>query len=616
MSSGNETSDDETKARDIIDGTYRHPVKLSAQTLTIGCEFEFLLGWFRDTRAEESQFWGVQRVYEALSQTRKAYCSGCGEEYNYKLPVKIEDGISDDCRWQIGVDLSLTPTPAKLVDLIQAWRFQFFEIEVKSRILRFDEEAERTSFDPHRHWISFDREIKFVLHRLEVHFNGTPQIGGRFCVTTTPECGFHVHIGNGKGRPIPFPTVSKVYATYLACERQIDRMHSTNRIAGSTVVRRPLDGELIDPRHPNNLAQRVNVYNLPLSVYFLLSAHTKRMQDFKSTNDRKAIEQYVAKHQREAEYGYDIDAWLNVVRSKNDLEGLRSLTNSATECTINLNNLPSKKLPALEQVSKKLTLEFRQHDGTLDHRTATNWIEFLASLVLHCDKISSKDFGRAIGPGGEIRRPDFGALDLCNWIGAKKETFRFYERLMDGEVHPFQTQLNREKKKWKDTDHLEDNPEWLSQRPLVLELEGKLITMVKDNKNLLMTNKLMSGGYGQFSDKDLDVIVEKGEQHRIPPYLRLGYRSPVSRALLDAKPERKKAKSPPLRQSRQNSGDEDDDDDDSEDEGGSGGRMKSRHPLPNLAYARSGPSILGPSSVARHTRPGDQSSQRQEVGFK
>jgi hypothetical protein len=89
-----------------------------------------------------------------------------------RLPCSWKGG--DDYRyWQVDFDRSIRVDPQLLTNLAYPERYQFFPVEVKSRILRFNESADREGSMQHQHWIAYDREIESALDRLNRSFDGS-----------------------------------------------------------------------------------------------------------------------------------------------------------------------------------------------------------------------------------------------------------------------------------------------------------------------------------------------------------------------------------------------------------------------------------------------------------
>ena len=524
-------------AQKIIEGSYDNPVELTAETLTIGCEFEFVLSWCRPGAADESEDWGLQHVLRVLLQPHVLICSGCGQEFEHKLDTKMREGGDNYSNWQVDFDRSISVDPQALIDLANPEQYQFFPVEVKSRILRFNESADMERSTRHHHWIAYDREIESILDRLNRSFDGNAKGLEEFSVLATDECSMHVHIGNGKDRPIPFNVVKKVFCICLTCERQIDRMHSANRVTGTMLVSEPLSEFSPARTEEDNLIEKA--YNYPLSFYFLRAAHTARWKLFK--NASVPIQDARNLQFEQAKYCYDVGSWLELVHGVENITGLRQMVSYCDKsCTINVRECLSTYQPATDIVGKKLTIEFRQHMGTLSPDAALSWIDVVANLILRCSSIADERSLSVVRHDETLRDPHFSTLDFCKWVGCKATTVEFYEQLFKGTGDFVESESRTELSHEVWTKSVIEQPAQAPSRAQ-LELTRKVIS--QDAIQQRIEKKLISGCYGQFSHDDLKILVSNNIDRNRARYIQLGYRSHVSPELLAVRcePENPKA---------------------------------------------------------------------------
>lgn len=175
-------------AQNVLKPTYDNPIELNAQTLTLGCEFELIVSRFRPGLSGQKEDWGIQQVVKALSQSHQTTCSGCGQNFNYKLKVMPKAAGDDYSYWQVDKDGSISTDHRGLVADNQARHYEFFPIEIKSRILRFDEVADMAKLEKHVHWLAYDQEIKFALDRLHEGFDVNEKSRGGVCIVATNQC--------------------------------------------------------------------------------------------------------------------------------------------------------------------------------------------------------------------------------------------------------------------------------------------------------------------------------------------------------------------------------------------------------------------------------------------
>ena len=161
--------------------------------------------------------------------------------------------------------------------------------------------------------------------------------------------------------------------------------------------------------------------------------------------------------------------------------------------------------------SRKTTVEFRQHIGTLEPTTAVSFIDVLVNLVLYCQGITDGDFEAR--REGEFSNPDFTTLELCKLIGCHEDTVEHYRTMFRAEKNAFAAHLDQlekdaEKAKTKDfplSFFALEQAKWLR-----LEADPKIVEKQ-------INKKLLAGGYGQFDPEYLTHILPKQTDPEVAP---------------------------------------------------------------------------------------------------
>lgn len=539
----------------ILENAYGNAAPLNAGTITLGCEFEFVLMYHRpsETEPQHGPKHGVNLIRDALCQPQNVKCadSNCNEQFEFTLSVISSDGDQYD-KWQVGIDQSVIANYSELRSLYSKEKLKnlvFEPVEVKSRILRYDEAGERADGE-HEHWITFQDEITLVLSLLNKNFGfgHEDNAGSKYHVLATAQSGLHVHIANGKSLSVPFRTAKKVYSIFVACERQLDGLVGTRDIMGIKLAtqapKRPISGATDLYEHSLNSA-----YNKPVSAYLIAGTHMRRQWEHGSPDkpltqslrgDKAILDQLypqtrskTMKDFDDVKFGMNIDSWLTLVNGAEDsvdLCGLNCIMDR--QCTLNMRHLPSalplptmmKKPLAQDPVLEKLlTIEFRQHAGTLVALEALSFIDVVVKLVLFCDKTKDEEFQMLIKPGGKLREPHFHSLDLLKFFGCTAETYKFYESQILWNNSPLTKQLNLEEEilsKYRDQIPVADYA--------LSEIEKRRKSMSPAEVQKLITQKLLTGGYGQYSHEDLDVLLPNGTSAEQREKLAIGYRVPLN----------------------------------------------------------------------------------------
>ncbi|KJY00295.1 hypothetical protein TI39_contig336g00027 [Zymoseptoria brevis] len=356
--------------------------------LTCGIEIECLV--LISTPPDQSKYTAVHHfqgqglIHEALSKPIDVRCATCGVSHDFVLDLNPYMEQTDDegpeyTKWTVDTDESLDLTVAESLKFHGTLRHvQVFPIEIKSRVLSLTRNFVSKGHAPssgHTHKVSFDAEVDAVYRSLDRHFNSADS-AKNIGLVVNHTCSTHVHIGNGR-HGFPTRTVKNVLSLCVAHERLIDNLHSTSRIHGSTILSASESWASLN--HSFRYLQHVTapkVYNSPWSTHF---AHTAFLQSESAVPDegRKFVPEPVYPASRfeaspdltSAARRFDVPSWLSIITSAQDITDLRNLQqNSARRSTINLHNLQSYRLNDEDSFDfgyRKMTIEFRQHAGTL-----------------------------------------------------------------------------------------------------------------------------------------------------------------------------------------------------------------------------------------------------------
>ena len=509
----------------------KQPVKGNAEEtgldLTLGCEFEFLLVSFGKCKKID----GRSLSGEVLSEGLWATCDVCGELHQFELNLWEEPTRNRSyLYWEIDQDLTVKPTEEENACLGADCDkiFVFHRLELRSRILHSQRRLPTTRAATHIHEITYTEEIKAVLEHLNQSFGpfDVKKLSrAPYYMFVNKNCGLHVHVGNGDGS-FSLDTVKRIFSTFIACERQIDGLHLKHRITGADLSTKDVEPpELLDMERlyspktkPEKLTQK-EAWNRPPSTFFMFAAH----------NRRQSMD--VPRHQyvSDVRLRYDVDSWLALVHKAYDLEDLTALYgNMGKCCTINLEQLVDPDDDDEEDnpgpLPLKRTIEFRQHAGTLQWPAVLSFINFLTSLVSSCHGMSGQDLFSFLGPGGRCREASFDTLSLLRDLGCDAGTITRYNNQLQGNSTR-NTALFLEERHAQQALNRKDKIGLLAT--LVLEnIRAERLHSDPDVVRITIGHKLLSGGYGQFSDEELRGILPADVDPENRDKLRVGRGSP------------------------------------------------------------------------------------------
>ncbi|EGP83330.1 uncharacterized protein MYCGRDRAFT_96634 [Zymoseptoria tritici IPO323] len=283
------------------------------------------------------------------------------------------------------------------------------------------------------------------------------------------------------------------------------RACSTSRINGSTILSASESWARLN--HSFRYLQHITapkVYNSPWSTHF---AHTAFLQSDSAVPDeaRKFIPEPVYPASRfeaspdlkSAAQRFDVPSWLSIITSAQGITDLRNLQqNSARRSTINLHNLQSYRLDAADSFDfgyRKMTIEFRQHAGTLQSQETLSWLRVLASLFQYAHDNREPDIPKLCL--NNWADPSMDSIDFLMMVGVDAGTIKHYEHVLGVSVsQTYADCIRREEQAAVSRDSWD---QYLT--PVALELiETRTAGISPWNVTSVIREKFARGGYGQF----------------------------------------------------------------------------------------------------------------------
>jgi hypothetical protein len=359
-------------------------------------------------------------------------------------------------------------------------------------------------------------EITAVLNRLNHvfrRFDAKRNQAKRHFLHINRKCGFHVHVGS-HGRPFSLATTKRLLSLFVACEKQIDQLHSTDRITGfdlgkppHALPRKPFpEAPIIDPE----------TYNLPYSMLFIAEANRRRWEDFNLQGGEacnsafKAVARPFVGKIRWLEKSYskqdmwiakrldNIDAWLIRTRTCNNIGDLQNLLQApGKRSTLNIDNLSDNI-----ETAKLGTIEFRQHKGTLQPDEACSFIDFAVSLVRFCHNMGDGLYNAFDGPGRKYRQPNFTLQELCANIECRPWTQAHFHKKHDTSLTHFSIWLDEQRKHFEEVSY--DDP---MKHLALYAINDEIKRTDPSNVQQRIKQKLLGVGYGRFPLKYLEAAL-------------------------------------------------------------------------------------------------------------
>ncbi|KAI6902080.1 hypothetical protein KC318_g777 [Hortaea werneckii] len=539
-------------------GTHLDPIPLHT---TLGIELEFVLAHVTPAPqvhrgSPSGGLLGLRVVRHMLQQPVTVRCATCNKKHKTKLTVNLdEDDDENYTGWTVTEDDSIRTKEETTHLKNKQGHVRFYKIEVVSRVLsaEMNRDTRQSRDQPeHTHSITFSEEISAVLAIINGMSESTVKdISGRFYPFVNGSCGLHVHVGNQQDG-FPLQTVKNFLTVFALCERQIDMLNSVQRIGGSDLPTQPVKDRFIYLHPTSGLAEfglwDESVYNLPLSAWHHIGVHhrlhclqagyetldpvaayTLYMSGqcgkgkFYSVEDVDLLDQDVDLLDRvrtgrypenmfaestdleKAAHQYSAGANVVVIQNAPTVLALNSLMANAHESSINIANIYVFPWDG-ESPDKKMTIELRQHAGTLDVQQVLSWVDFVISAMRYSHvKQSYEQMANT-----RFSDPEYDAIDLLAELGCHEHTVQHYTAQLHGN----------------DCGELYADSKKAAASKIVSELstteEGKIIAPVltrsieqqttafhPDHVSRRICEKLLVGAYGHFSDEHLDKLFSR-----------------------------------------------------------------------------------------------------------
>ncbi len=500
--------------------------------LTLGMELEFLFA----VRRIDGQGNGMSRgpfgrslVRKVLQQPMEATCVTCSEVHEFQLPVREENEQTVQfSKWNVDQDASvaLTSEEAKVLD---TQFFDFYPIELQTRVLSVHRDLVTSQPHPdtgHIHEISCEEEVEAVMRRLRSAFG----LGMEHHIIVNSTCGFHVHVGNDR-RGFPLRTVKKILALNVANERSFDSLHATSRIGGSTLPLEPLKHTRITD---GGLQLMPWAFNNPLSTHKALISYRLRMHraglnpfptslhDIYPDGDTVYPESHLKDRDiDQAAIANNIGASLVLIERAPELQALQDLQLDVGHYSnVNLENLADFAGADRRYVRSKVTIEFRQHAGTLQIAEILAWVDVVVSMVSYAHAADDADFKKTCGDGWQT--PNCNVLELLKTIWCADETIQHYAHKLGKaglEGSDYASEQFKEV-----TEGLDAHPSGDPLIPLLRHVahESKQETLASVVRERI-DEKLKVGGYGQFPSEYLDKLDIDGLNEELKEKLTIGW---------------------------------------------------------------------------------------------
>ncbi|TKA32105.1 hypothetical protein B0A50_01352 [Salinomyces thailandicus] len=434
--------------------------------ITLGLEIEFLLA--HCTSEPQSSgggdvfgALGMNIVWQALHTPVVVRCATCNTKHNVRLPVEAlpANEVSDFPAshfpapgfpgWIVDSDMSLK-SDSESDHLGAASRHvDMYDIEVKSPVLRVNSLRPTTASrdtPEHTHCITYQEEVRAVLARLAElpTLHSFEEADGRFYPFVNESCGIHVHVGNAH-HGFPLQTVKNILTTHILNERLIDALHTTDRIGGSDLPTKAHDEPIIYHSYHNLGTYPLYTYNLPYSTWHHVSVHKRLYNRHVSPNHQRCEfncahflrpyepheERYPGlqlPHDRALRYAAiqpTAAAHTVIVQNAPTVWALRGLSHCWGKIsTINLDNLEPFTASPAPANNKTMTIEFRQHAGSLDPVAVLAWMSFLTSNVQHAHKASPDAFLQACA---NAKQPSYTLHNLFDELDCEPSTREHYQ---------------------------------------------------------------------------------------------------------------------------------------------------------------------------------------------
>lgn len=254
-------------------------------------------------------------------------------------------------------------------------------------------------------------EIQQYLERLR----GTAS--SRYGSMITPHCALHVHVGFADPAPgqsrttFGLPTLQHLAYILVMYEAQISRMHPPHRRAGS------------------DAAMKDCITNLDEFDEASLNASFKAFDwDHTEANGEPEADTNLEAPPPDIPISYGLSRRLIFTSEMTTAKLVKLMCGTLKDHIVNFTYL-------LRPAQAARTLEFRQHEGTLDAEAIRWWVNFVLGLVKLADQMAHK-YGADVNYAGEgyLRAENRGEArleELWEFMGFDQEGQLFYKRRMD-----------------------------------------------------------------------------------------------------------------------------------------------------------------------------------------
>ncbi|KAI7210261.1 hypothetical protein KC333_g8313 [Hortaea werneckii] len=529
---------------------------------TLGIELEFVLAHVTvapqvHRGSPSGGLLGLRVVRHMLQQPVTVRCATCNKKHKTKLTViQDEDSDEDYTGWIVTEDDSIRTKEETTHLKDKQGHVRFYKIEVVSRVLSagMNRDTRQSRDQPeHTHSITFSEEISAVLAIINGMSGSTVKdIPGRFYPFVNNSCGLHVHVGNQQDG-FPLQTVKNFLTVFALCERQIDMLNSVQRIGGSDLPTQPVKNRFIYLHPTSGLAEfglwDESVYNLPLSAWHHIAVHHrlhclqagyetldpiaayslhmsgqcgKRKKTY-SLEDVDLLDQDVdlldrvrtgrypenifaeSADLKKAAHQYSAGANAVVIQNAPTVLDLDSLMANAHESTISIANICIFPWDG-DSPDKKMTIELRQHAGTLDVQQVLSWVDFVISAMRYShDKQSYEQMANT-----GFSDPDYDAIDLLAELGCNEQTVQHYAAQLYGNdaggLYADSTKIAA----LNETSKLSKTEEGRIIAPVLKRsIKQQAMAIHPIQVSTRICEKLLVGAYGQFSDEDLNKIFSR-----------------------------------------------------------------------------------------------------------
>lgn len=232
----------------------------------------------------------------------------------------------------------------------------------------------------------------------------------------TPHCALHVHVGFADPSPgqarttFSLPTLQHLAYILVMYEAQISRMHPPSRRAGSDAAMKDCvtNLDVFDEASLNAVYQAFD------------RDSTEANGELKEGNELEAP--------FETPLSYDLSRRLIFTSDMTTAKLVKLMCGTLKDHIVNFTYL-------LRPAQAARTLEFRQHEGTLDAEAIRWWVNFVLGLVKLADQMAHK-YGANEDYAGEgyLRAENGGEArleELWEFMGFDQEGQLFYERRME-----------------------------------------------------------------------------------------------------------------------------------------------------------------------------------------